>query len=370
MGATDGCWSRAVIGAAMALPLVAYAEDPPERGQISLRYLDYQDWQANADRIKVKTSALSIISPITGSWAIGATLINDSISGASPAYHTLALGQLRDHRRATDVKLTHFNNLGSATVGASYSAESDYVSRGITLQLSHATETKNTAWTFGAAFVSDEINPTNRIVRDERKHGIELAAGVTQVVTKGDLLQLNLGLNHGYGYYSDPYKVFDKRPRDKLSQTISARLNHHLRSTDGVLRTSYRYYSDSWKIHAHTLEFQYAQPLSASLTITPLLRLHTQGAASFYVDSDLSTYPFAPNPPVGAAHFSEDQRLSAFGARTVGLKLAKKLGDDWQVDAKAERYVQQSSWRLFGNGSPGLDNLFATTFQFAVAREF
>ena len=75
----------ALLAAAMALPLAVQAESAPERGLISLKHLDYLDSQPGDSRIKVRTTALMVLAPITSEWAIGGTLTTDSISGASPA---------------------------------------------------------------------------------------------------------------------------------------------------------------------------------------------------------------------------------------------------------------------------------------------
>ena len=64
-------------------------------------------------------------------------------------------------------------------------------------------------------------------------------------------------------------------------------------------------------------------------------------------------YPpgFFTDPPQYA---SADQRLSAFGALTLGLKGVWRIDADWTADLKLESYAQRSSWQLGGGGSPGL----------------
>ena len=104
----------ALLSAAMALPCVmgvAHAESAPEKGTLSFKYLDYKERQqitgdaANGgtgtysnsgasafdDRIRVKATASSVVLPLNAEWSMAGTLITDSISGASPAYHTEAL---------------------------------------------------------------------------------------------------------------------------------------------------------------------------------------------------------------------------------------------------------------------------------------
>ena len=362
----------ALMAAAMALPLAepVHAESAPERGLISLKTLDYQDSQPGDPRIHVRAPALSVMAPISSEWAIGGTATSDVISGASPAYHTSGLKQMHDHRRAVEADVTRYLPNGTVTVGASISKESDYLSRGVSVQATRSNESKNTTWSAGFGFNSDVINPTNGVVRNETKQVTDLLLGVTQVLTTDDIVQMNLGLSLGRGYFSDPYKVFDNRPREHNHGTVMARWNHYVEASDGTVRSSYRYYADSWHIKAHTVGVEYVQPLAHGWTVTPLVRLYTQSAASFYVNADPSTYPFPPNPPADALTYSEDQRVSAFGARTVGLKVAKQFNTDWTVDVKVERYGQRADWRLFGSGSTGLAPFNYRSIQVGMSRQF
>lgn len=362
----------ALVSAAMSLLFsdLAMAENAPDRGVISLKYLDYLDSQPDKDRILVRATALKLVAPINGEWAIGASGTTDVISGASPAYHTTALKKLRDRRNAADAEVTRYFQNNSVTLGVNQSKESDYLARGFSLQASQSSEDRNTTFTAGIAQSKDTINPNNNIVNNEKKQVTEFLVGVTQVLTSDDIVQLNLGLSQGRGYFSDPYKALDSRPRDRQSHTVLLRWNHHIESQHSSVRSSYRYFSDSWGTKAHTLGLEYVYPFSQGWSVTPALRAYSQSAANFYIDAGPSDFPFPPNPPEGAIYFTEDQRLSAFGALTFGLKVSKQLNDDWLVDLKIEQYTQRSNWRLIGHGSPGLEPFYARSIQFGVSRQF
>ena len=370
-----------LMAAALALPMLApaVADTAPERGLVALKYLDYLDSQPGKDRIRVRAPSLQVLAPIGADWSIGGTLISDAISGASPAYHSSALGKLRDERNAGDLTLTRYLPDGNIALGLNASTEKDYLSRGVSLQGSRSNESKNTTWTAGIGFNSDAINPSNRAVRHESKKITALLAGVTQVLGARDIVQLNLTHSIGRGYFSDPYKVFDNRPRQRNQSAALLRWNHHFEGPGSTLRSSYRYYSDSFGLRAHTLGVELVQPITSlaaigsignGWTVTPSLRLYSQSAARFYVDADASTAPFPPNPPEGALYFSEDHRVSAFGAHTWGLKIAKQINADWQMDVKFERYGQRAAWRWFGNGSPGLQPFNARSLLVGLSRQF
>lgn len=383
----------ALLSAAMALPCVmgvAHAESAPEKGTLSFKYLDYKERQQLIgdaakgdaglysksgastfdDRIRVKATASSVMLPLNAEWSMAGTLITDSISGASPAYHTEALTAMKDFRRAVDTSLTRYLPNGTVTVGLNHSGENDYISRGVSLLATRATEDKNTTWTAGVGLNRDVINPSNRIVFNETKHVTDFILGVTQVLSMNDIVQFNLGSFKGRGYFSDPYKIYDERPRNRSHETLLARWNHHFSDLNGTSRLAYRYYTDNWGIRSHTFDAEWVQAFGEGWRVAPALRFYTQTAANFYVEADPSLSPFPPNPPANARYFSEDQRVSAFGGFTMGVKLSKQLNLDTKVDVKFEQYGQKGAWTLLGSGSNGLAPFYARSLQVGITHSF
>ena len=198
---------------------------------------------------------------------------------------------------------------------------------------------------------------------------------MTRVLTPQDIVQLNVGYSNGSGYYSDPYKIKDNRPRERNSVTALGRWNHHFddNGTDGTIHLSYRYYSDTFGIRAHTLDAEYVQPVYKGWTATPLLRYYSQNEADFYiaVGAAEKADPSQPTPPpANAVYYSEDQRMSAFGAVTYGMKVSKQINKDWLVDLKYEQYEQRGQWSLSGGGDKGLTPFKARSIQAGISREF
>ncbi len=396
----------ALLSAALLLPSMqfAYADAAPERGVVSLKYLNYQDSQSadtpetaslsSMDRIAVNALSLKALMPVAGEWSVGVSFMEDSVTGASPAYHSSGFparesnnesehdaesGASGELRYSVDIQLTRYFPQGSVTAGTSYSTESDYVSRSCSVQGSLSTEDKNTTFTLGGSFNNDtiDLNKPNIVLSkqqlaEEKKQVFVGLVGVTRVLTKNDIVQFNLGYSNGNGYFTDPYKDPDNRPRDRNSFTALGRWNHHFDDTDGTARLSYRYYSDTFGIRAHTLDAEYAQPLRHGWTLTPLLRLYTQSEADFYfavAEERFSVDGETPQPPTTRPYYTEDQRLSAFGAVTLGLKISKQLNPDWLVDLKIEKYQQRDEWSLNGSGDPGLATFNARSIQIGLSRK-
>ncbi|MEI6757712.1 MAG: DUF3570 domain-containing protein [Chlorobium sp.] len=394
-------FGTAFLAAAMTLPSLQFAsaETPPERSVVSFKYLNYQDSQSgdtpvtaamSRDRIAVNALSVMGVAPIAGQWSIGVTLTDDSVSGASPAYHSSGFPVKKAHdtesgasgeiRHSVDLQLTRYFSRGTVTAGSSYSSESDYISRSCSLQGTLSTEDKNTTFSLGGSFEDDSVKldapnviPSKKQVADEKKQVVAGLFGITRVLTKEDIVQLDLGYSNGNGYFTDPYKDPDKRPRDRNSTTVLTRWNHHFNETDGTARLSYRYYTDTFGIRAHTFGMEYVQPLPRGWTLTPLLRLYSQSEADFYLavsDAEKAHPETATQPSAGTAYYTEDHRLSAFGAVTVGLKVSKQFNADWLVDVKLERYEQRDEWSLNGKGDPGLATFKARSIQVGLSRQF
>jgi hypothetical protein len=367
--------------AAMALPGVmpqlAHAELAPEAATASLKWLKYNDSQPGLDRIHVNAVAANVLVPLGHQWSVDGTLVKDEVSGATPRLHTdvtsatkpgssaTATG-MHDTRYEKGVKFTRYFERSAIGFGASNSTEHDYVSNAFSLDGRMASDDQNTTYNAGIGFSFDKINPVNQVVTNETKNSTDLMFGVTQAWASQDLVQLNLTHKMASGYMNDPYKMAENRPRERNQDVLLVRWNHHLPSRGTSVRSSYRYYSDTYGVRAHTVDMAYVMPLSDRLTVTPSGRYYAQRAASFYFD------PVAGNPYAmpSSGYYSADQRLSAFGAVTVGAKVDYVVNPHWGVDFKYERYEQRSNWRATGKGSPDLDAFSATFLQLGLNYRF
>ncbi|MES1163940.1 MAG: DUF3570 domain-containing protein, partial [Rhizobacter sp.] len=272
MAATDLRSTRsdkagAIIAAALALPgVVAHADSAPEHGEVAVKYLQYKDSQPGLDRIKVTAPSVYVLAPLSPQWAVEGSLVSDSVSGATPRYHTAISGatpRMTDERHAGDVKITRYEERSSYSVGVSKSKEHDYDSSAVSFGASFSSDDNNRTWNVGVGFASDKIGSTNDPALAERKRTTEIMFGVTQALTSTDIVQLNLTYNIGRGFYSDPYKEPDIRPRQRDQGILLTRWNHHVVDLGATLRTSYRFYHDTFGINAHTLAAEWVQPVGA-----------------------------------------------------------------------------------------------------------
>lgn len=358
----------------------AHAEGVPEQTTLAVRYGYYADRQPGLERVHVKAPQVYLQAPLGSDWAVEGSAVVDQVSGASPRWHSeiSSASRMSDLRKAGDVKLTRYFSRASLAVSAAYSDEHDYTSRALGIEARISSDDNNRSWIFGLGGSRDRIDNTSNGVNtavDQRKRTEEAMVGLTQVLTPTDLLQVNLTRSVGRGYYNDPYKQFDQRPSSRDAWIGLVRWNHYLERSDAALRTSYRYYSDTFGIRAHTLGVEWAQP-TGKWMLTPGLRYYTQSAADFFVNPVLDAQGRYDNIATIsrlssiAGNKSADQRLGAFGAFTLSLKANYALSAQTSLDFKIERYRQSASWRLGGKGTPSIAPFDAVFLQAGFTHRF
>jgi len=362
-----------IVLAALALPgllpTLALAENAPEHALIQFKTEHYQDSQPGFTRVTIDEPSLYALLPLGEHWSIEGSGVYDAVSGASPRYYTAVSGasRLHDKRYAGDVDATYYGARSAFGLSYARSDENDYLANSVSADARFSSQDNNTTFNVGLSAGRDKIDPTNQIVRNEHKTTYSGIVGVTQALSAIDLAQFQVGYSIGRGYFSDPYKLFDNRPRRRESETASLRWNHHFAGAGASLRTSYRFYHDSYGIYSHTVDLQWVQPVSESWILTPGLRYYTQNSAKFYIDPPADA-PF-PSLPDGIIS-SLDQRLSAFGAIAASQKIEWRLSPHWSTDLKGEYYQQRASFRFIGRGSPGLDRFDYYVIQFGVTYRY
>ncbi len=357
----------AALGLPGILPVGALAQTVADHGIVELKYLDYRDWQPGANRMTVQSPSIYALIPVSDTLEIEGSIVYDSMSGASPLYFNTLSGAsqlgITDYRTAGEVKVTKYFGGWALGVGGAVSSERDYLSRGGSIDVRVFSDDRNRTYALGFAGANDRIDPVNGVVSNAPRNTVEFLVGITQALSATSVVQSNLTYSHGHGYFSDPYKIADLRPGDRNIFAWLTRYNQYDAASDAALRLSYRYLHDSFGGVSNTFNAAWVQALPAGWSVTPNVRYYTQSAADFYYG------PPPGNGNVSGQPYTADTRLAAFGAFTVGVDVAKALGDGWSVDLKLDFYRQQSNWRP-GGGSPGIMPFSARWLLAGVSRTF
>lgn len=368
-GAVRSLLSAASASLLLAVPL-AHAEgaaDQPWRVDIgTMRYIE-------KDRISVSEQNFRVKRQLGEEDSLSLRADYDSVSGASPtgavklqttssASGGAPLASFEAERTAVGADWeTSLSNETRLTLAGDQSSQKTYSSAGLGGSVASDFNQRNTTLVFGASYSTDTIKPTNGInteltainaatvrATSEEKKQTDLQLGITQVLTRQALLQLNLIHSQAAGYMTNPYKIVsvvdpvtgetglnpartEKRPDQRDSNAFYAQLNYAFDS--GVLYSSYRYFQDDWGIKAHTVEFKYRQPITERLYVQPNIRLYTQSAANFY-RSMLYSNEILP------AYASADYRLAKMQTQSLGVKLGYKPLSGGELTVRVESLRQ------------------------------
>jgi hypothetical protein len=331
--------------------------------------------------------ALTSRSPQTFASPSGKTLIA-APAGAKTHLYTTAPGQLpvdpdyHDQRVAVSgswtTPLTPSNQL---TVGGKLSGEDDFYSATVDAQIAQDFNEKNTTLSASLSNEFDSIRPIGGTpvggsdyalfekTADKSKNGVGVILGLTQVMNRFWLSEVNLSADRFRGYLNDPYKIisildaagntlgyqFESRPDQRLRKSVYWE-NRVAWAPPLSTALSVRYMTDDWGVRSDTVQLSVHESLShRNRYIEPVFRWYRQTAAEFYTPFILST------DRQGGGYESSDSRLGPFHALTYGVKYAQKLPglgsrEESELSIRGEYYQQVFDQRTpVSAGLRGLD---------------
>jgi hypothetical protein len=311
----------------------------------------------------------------------------------------------RDTRGALALTLEQpFGANRRLALGANVSAEYDFQSLGVNAALAQDFNDKNTTASVGIAIEADRIRAVGgapqglqpAFVSGAPRSGsasrnvFDVLLGLTQVMSRSWLTQLNLGWGRGSGMHTDPYKIVsvvdgasglvtgdryvsELRPDSRSRLSLYWQNKIHLR--EDVVDVAYRFYRDDWGVRSHTLDARYRFELGGGRHIEPQLRLYRQTAADFWRPWLVEGRDWSSTTQSAAlASASADPRLAAFSAQTLGLAYGMPLSARSELTLRLQAYRQTQKKPADAPGVlQSLDvapALKATTFVVGYTRDF
>ncbi|MEJ2046116.1 MAG: DUF3570 domain-containing protein [Reinekea sp.] len=271
-----------------------------------------------------------------------------------------------------------FENNMTLNTGATVSIESDFVSLSGNAAVAKDIFNKNTTLSAGLNYEFDVLGSEHSALPEafsvysagnsqsghDIKQVVDGILGITQVMNRRWLLQMNYSISSGSGYQNDPYKiitvanegnlinsslasggylyVFEKRPSERLKQSLYLQSNLALMSDD-VLSLSYRHMTDDWGIRSHTGDVSYHFQPTEHFYLQPHYRYYRQTAADFYqpfLNSGDEVSVTSNSVDVALDYASSDARLAAFSADSYGITVGFPFGKDVEILVSAEHYQQ------------------------------
>ena len=346
----------------LAAALALCVPRPSARAEDSVAY-KFENYREEDGRITVETQSSSVSQHVGANGQISLTGTIDAVSGASPTGRPAPAGssqveltEISSRRKAWDGDFAEQIGRVNVDAGFAESRERDYVSFGWTVNTLTDFNEKNTTLRAGLAGTYDRVEVLFEPAYLP-KHTRSAIVGVTQVLDPLTFVTVNVTVSGANGYLAEPYKIVEKSiqifpgvflqeafgensPSERGSESVYASVNRALPRLLGAVEASYRLYSDSYGIVAHTLSVSWLQHVGPRLVLEPSVRYYLQSAARFYYYNLDSTSIIPTRKPTGAGpYYTSDFRLSAEEDYTYGLKATVKVADRTELVASYDRYV-------------------------------
>jgi len=264
-------------------------------------------------------------------FAVQANYFVDKVSGASVDVLSNA-SVIKDERKQKSLSLDYIHDKTQYNFSYTNSTERDYVSNTTHFSLSQDMFGDLTTVSLGFTDSRDKVGENNGTASVPKISWLGHAesrsyeAGLAQVITKNLITGVTLEVITDQGLLSNPYRSIrfldntalgyslgsQVYPRTRTSTAVEGRAKYYL-PYRAAASVSYRYFSDTWGVHANTIELGYTQPVSNKFIFEGRVRHYSQHHATFY--SDL--FQFANQQNFEA----RDQNLAALTNNTVDAKV-------------------------------------------------
>jgi len=279
---------------------------------------------------------------ITENFALEANYFIDKVSGASVDVLSQA-SVIKDERRQKSGTVEYLHDKTTYTASYMTSVERDYVSDTASFSLSQSMFGDLTTLSLGFANTHNRVGENNgtadKPIIAWLGHSLTRAysGGLSQILTKNFIADVNLQVITDAGYLANPYRSIrfldnstrgyglasQVYPDTHTSTAVQVQGKYYLPYRAAVTGL-YRYYTDTWGVVGNTYELDYTHPIQNKWIFEGRVRYYKQSAANFY--SDL--FPFA-----GSQNFTaRDQNLAALDNTTIGAKVTYAfLPDGWRI---------------------------------------
>lgn len=233
-----------------------------------------------------------------------------------------------DNRFYPSVTYSRENEEKAQTIsfGLSSSMEYDYQSFGGTVGFSKLTKSKNGEFIAKFQTYLDQVKMILPIELrgpgapsgSEARNTFAGSLGYSQIVNKNFQLLFLVDVVQQSGYLSLPFhRVYftdgtvhqENLPDCRLKLPVSVRGSYFL-GDNIILRGYYRYYTDDWKLTAHTLDLEVPVKISPFISVSPFYRYYSQQGTKYFKGYEEHT--------AASEFFTSNYDLSTFDSQFFG----------------------------------------------------
>lgn len=233
-----------------------------------------------------------------------------------------------DNRFYPSVTYSRENEEKAQTIsfGLSSSMEYDYQSFGGTVGFSKLTKSKNGEFIAKFQTYLDQVKMILPIELrgpgapsgSEARNTFAGSLGYSQILNKNFQLLFLVDVVQQSGYLSLPFhRVYftdgtvhqENLPDSRLKLPVSVRGSYFL-GDNIILRGYYRYYTDDWKLTAHTLDLEVPVKISPFISVSPFYRYYSQQGTKYFKGYEEHT--------AASEFFTSNYDLSTFDSQFFG----------------------------------------------------
>ena len=331
----------ALVVGAVAAVVVAPIAPAVADGSLSVRGVYYKERAT-----RVMQPMLDGMFEVGDRGLVSTHLLVDAITSASASAGAAAATPFTERRYEAGAGYTHQLDRLKLGGDAKYSTESDYKSLYLGARGELELNQKNTVLGLGGGISLDTIGTSTSgglgMLTLDCKPGetrsecsltsLAVFGSASQILSPRAVLGVSVDVSRLDGYQSNPYRsaiagdelVRERHPTLRTREAFAGSLRYYVKATETTLVGAYRYYRDTWKVHAHTPELRAIQQVGDGTDATLGYRFHHQDGAFFYQDR----YPSVDEPFI-----SDDVKLSTFNSHTIEAKLGM-LGEVFDLDGR------------------------------------
>jgi hypothetical protein len=324
---------------------------PEERSDLLYHRYDGGDVTVSGPSLLVRKNIgeqLSITGNVYADFVSSASIDVKFLSGAS---------EYKEERVQGSLSAEYLRGKTTYSVSGITSDESDYTANTLSLGVSEDLFGDLTTISLGYTRAWDDVSQNvvvNGVSMNDPLFGERNAdhrsyrLGVSQILTKSLLVALNYESQVHEGYLQNPYRRVRTRaiagpqiliapevyPRTRTTSAVAIEGRYYL-PWRASLRGSYRFFSDTWGVVAHTAEVGYVHPWSQAWSFEGSLRYHRQDAADFF--GDLFPRPNTQN------FMARDRNLATMNNQSV------HLGATYQFNRMPFSWLEKASINLFAD---------------------
>jgi hypothetical protein len=343
-----------LLGGVLAAGGAAATDLPEDRAEAMYHVYD-------GGGVTAKGPALLVRKSLADKVSLSASYYVDAVSNASIDVVTTA-SPFKETRKAYDLGADYVVRDTLMSLSVYKSDEPDYQADSVGVDVAQEIFGGMTTVSLGYSRGLDQVGKKDQGFFDTARHW-NYRLGVTQILTPAWLMSVNAEGIADEGFLGSPYRVArvfgaavpERNPRTRSSRAVKLRVIGDIGERRSV-RAEYRYFWDTWDVHAHTAEVGHSRyidlpgavPGDKKLLLDGFLRYYTQTGALFYSDNATSETEFV----------SRNRQLSRFNSLSLGGRLSYTLAQvpgQYEIKANGAYEFKRFDYKDFTDlrtGSP------------------